>query len=257
MRSSSRLCFAVVGCLLALCLAGCASRGPHPGPGSALHGPTIAWPLAALAAAERVRLRLPLGEDEIWLATAPVQRAWAAASRLLAEHPGPPPTVVLLGDVGPNAFAMRHGDAGLVAVTLGMVELLGEDEAAWAALFGHEFAHLALRHSEIRQQRKESGEGLTAAMGLALTLVGMPFAAVVADATSAVAQRGYSRDDERAADRAAIAAMVRAGYDPAGAVRLFEKLGADSRSFSFLSTHPAGRERLQAARDAAAAPPAR
>lgn len=241
--------------LLCVSLTACATRAPRPRPAAGGAGHAIAWPLAALASVDQPRLLLSPGQDGIWLATPPLQAAWSAAGNLLAGRPHPHPQIVLLAEPTANAFAMRHGEAALVAITLGMVDALGDDEAAWAALFGHEFAHLDLRHSEVRQQRQQTGEGLSAAMGLALTLAGVPFGPVFADATSAVVERGYSRDDERAADQAGIAAMARAGYDPAGAVRLFEKLDGSGPLFAFLSTHPAGAERLDAARAAAAARP--
>lgn len=241
---------------LIACLAGCATRGDHAGRAAGGRSqPPVAWPLAALAEAHPERVLLTLGADRepVWLATPPVRSAWSAARRLLADYRAPLPGLALLSTPVPNAYAMRHGDGGIVVVTLGMVDLLGDDEAAWAALLGHELSHLALNHSEQRSQRRESGEGLSAALGFALTLAGIPLAPLFADATSVVVERGYSREDERAADRAGMAAMVRAGYDPAGAVRLFEKLAAlgGAPLFGFLNTHPAGTERLAAARQAA------
>lgn len=237
-------------------LAGCATRGERAARAAAAKPPhPVAWPLVALANSHPERVLLTRGPDQepLWLATPPVLSAWRAARRLLAEHREPLPGLALSSVPVPNAYVMRQGESGLIVVTLGMVDLLGDDEAAWAALFGHELAHLTLRHSEQRSQRREAGEGMSAALGFALTLAGIPLAPLFADATTVVVERGYSREDERDADREGMAAMVRAGYDPAGAVRLFEKLSAQGGApmFTFLDTHPAGTDRLEAARRAA------
>lgn len=248
-----RLLLAGLAVVLGGILAGCATRAERVSRAAAARPkPPVAWPLVALAEAHPERVLLTLGPDRdaLWLATPPVHSAWRAARRLLADYREPLPGLALASTPVPNAYVMRHGDTGLVVITLGMVELLGDDEAAWAALFGHELAHLSLRHNEQRSERRDTGEGVGAALGIALTLAGVPFAPLLADATAVVVERGYSREDERAADRAGMAAMVRAGYDPAGAVRLFEKLSAlgSASVFGFLDTHPAGAERLEAAR---------
>ncbi|HSA88971.1 MAG TPA: M48 family metalloprotease, partial [Burkholderiales bacterium] len=51
----------------------------------------------------------------------------------------------------PNAFSTPTSKAGpLVGLNLGMVELLGDDGDAYAAVLGHEYAHLTLRHRDAR-----------------------------------------------------------------------------------------------------------
>lgn len=255
----------IVLLLLVIVLAACATRSeirasrPAPAPGQAApqgaghaagHGPPAAWPLAALAAVERPRIGLRSPSGERWLDTAPLRHAWAAAVRVQAVVPEVRPGFVVVDGDTPNAFALRHDDGDLVAITVGMVGLLGDDEAVWAALIGHELAHITLRHRETRQQRRQDSESAGAIVGILLTAIGLPLAPLFADAASAVAEKGYSRDDERAADEAGIAYMQRAGYAPDGAVRLFDKLGgaAGTPLFSFLSTHPGSAERLAAAR---------
>jgi predicted Zn-dependent protease len=254
--------------LLAGLLAGCASRSElraqrqsPPAPPAATapaHGQRAAWPLAALAAVPHPRIGLNGPAGERWLDTGSLRSAWAAAGRLLAAVPGARPEFVLVDGDGPNAFALRHENRDLIAVTVGMSELLGEDEPAWAALLGHELAHLNLRHREGRQQRRQETEGIGAVASILLTVIGLPLAPLFTDAASAMAEKGYNRDDERAADEAGITYMQRAGYPPAGAVRLFEKLAgaADGPLLGFLSTHPGSRERLDAARALAQAAPA-
>lgn len=246
----------VIALLALLALTGCASRSEtraNRPPPAAGHASRAAWPLAALAAVEHPRIGLQTSAGERWLATAPLRHAWSAAGRLLAETPEIRPEFVVIESDGPNAFTMRHENRDLIGITLGMVALLGEDEPAWAALLGHELAHIRLRHRESRQQRRQESENNGALASILLTAIGLPLAPLFADAASAVAEKGYSRDDERDADEAGMAYMQSAGYEPTGAVRLFEKLGAAGATplFDFLSTHPGSAERVAAARERA------
>lgn len=56
----------------------------------------------------------------------------------------------------------------------------------------------------------------------------------------------YSRNQELEADRLGLDYMARAGYDPRGAVALWEKMGqAGGQPPAFLSTHPAPRQRIE------------
>lgn len=55
----------------------------------------------------------------------------------------------------PNAFASPADDGRpVVGITLGMLDLVGLDSDAYAALLGHEFAHLSLHHSATRAKRE-------------------------------------------------------------------------------------------------------
>lgn len=250
--------------LLPVALTGCAVRqhnhgqrtkggGPGTTVARAPHALPFAWPLATLAAVDRPRIGLPTRHGERWLETATIRSAWAAVQRVAAANPGAAPDYVLVDDPAPNAFAQSHGGRQLIGITVGMVLLLGEDEAAWAALIGHELAHLNLRHSEVQSQRQQDTDSIGAVAGILLTAIGLPLAPLLTDAATNVVEKGYSRDDERAADEAGIGYMRRAGYAPEGAVRLFEKLGGKggSRLFGFLSTHPDSADRAAAAREVA------
>ena len=73
---------------------------------------------------------------------------------------------------------------------------------------------------------------------------------IVADAAGTLVERSFSRDDERDADRAGLDYARRAGLDARGALRLQQLLRSTQRdaSFSFLSTHPSGQERIDSIR---------
>ncbi|HEX9185270.1 MAG TPA: M48 family metalloprotease [Burkholderiales bacterium] len=168
---------------------------------------------------------------------------------------------LMLTDYGgrsPNALATRSRQGVLVALNLAMLELMGDDADALAAVLGHEYAHLALHHGEIRREREEAMVGLGTILGLALagrrharTAMGTAQFGITA------ISRSYSRDEERAADAHGLRYAVAAGYSAQGGVRAWERMAAKGNSFymPFLATHPATGERLQDMRALASAMP--
>lgn len=153
----------------------------------------------------------------------------------------------LCSDAEPNAFATIVEGKNVVALTLGMGKLLGNDMDAFAAILGHENAHLTLGHHRETQTREaiiglaqlfgsiamesliQSGGG-GAGWGSRLTALG-----------ASLVSTAYSRENETEADRQGIRYTIAAGYDPQGAIRLHQKL--DSRG-GFLSTHPGSQQRV-------------
>lgn len=157
---------------------------------------------------------------------------------------------VVLASGRPNAYAYWNGERGAVAITLGMMELLADDVDAWAALLGHELAHLTQNHRRQREARQGSRDTGASLIGLALGVAGIPVGDLITTATATVMNRASSRDDEREADRLGLEYARRAGFDPDGAARLFTRLvesGGES-GLKFLSTHPAGAERIETMR---------
>lgn len=210
------------------------------------------WPLEQIAQAPTDRALLAAeGRHVALVDTAHLRAAWTAAQRLLRDMPENERPILLLAEgSAPNAFVMHIRGRAHVAANLGMLALLADDEAAWAALYGHEFAHIERRHREIRSERKASAQTTSDLIGLALAVAGIPLGDLIADSATTLVERGYSRDEEREADRLGLRAMQRAGYDPHGAIRLQEKLAAagSGARLSFLSTHPGGEERVAAMR---------
>lgn len=157
-------------------------------------------------------------------------------------------------DAAPNAFA--SGDVSgkgrpVISITLGMLDLVGADMDAYAAIIGHEYAHLALHHGETRQQRRTVSQAASTALGFLLSAAGVPLGGTVADFGVTAVERIYSRDEETQADRQGYGYLVAAGYDPAGAVRLWEKMqtrqSANSGfSIPFLASHPVNEDRIAA-----------
>ena len=155
--------------------------------------------------------------------------------------------VNLLGSKQVNAFCMPGGKIAFYSGILTELKLT-DDEVA--AVMGHEIAH-ALREHSREQFGKSTATNIGARLG------GAALSAILGidpRVTDTVAQYGaqfaslkYSRDDEREADLIGLDLAARAGYDPRAGVVLWQKMASLNKSqpMAFLSTHPAGAERIQ------------
>ncbi|TAN73066.1 MAG: hypothetical protein EPN14_10045 [Gallionella sp.] len=168
------------------------------------------------------------------------ERVENAAGSLRAE-------LLLAEGSEPNGFSFVSQRGPAIAVNIGMVNLIGQDGDAMAALMGHELAHLHLNHGRLRQSREESRMAASVTLSFALGMFGIPFPPEVADVATTPVANKFSREEEREADRLGVEYMVRAGFDPSGSVRLQEKLGAVSSGhlLPFLSSHPSSYERVE------------
>jgi predicted Zn-dependent protease len=150
----------------------------------------------------------------------------------------------------PNAFALPGGH---VYVSRGLLALVNsEDELAGA--LGHEMGHVEARHAIKRSQVSvamapvQIAAGLT---GLAASIISHDLGSGISNAPQ-YALAPYSRDQEREADRIGQDIAARAGYDARGLSMLLatmsrqEKMMGGAASDSFLETHPATPERVQA-----------
>ncbi|MDH4285722.1 MAG: M48 family metalloprotease [Gallionellaceae bacterium] len=145
----------------------------------------------------------------------------------------------------PNGFSFIYHDKPRIAINIPMINLIGEDEDAMAALIGHELAHLYLEHGKKQVKREENLVVTSTIISLALGLAGIPMGP--SDLATTTLSRKYSREDEREADAEGVKYMLLAGFSPCGATRLQEKLGAISPGtlIPFMSTHPSNSERAE------------
>jgi predicted Zn-dependent protease len=146
-----------------------------------------------------------------------------------------------------NAWCMPGGK---VAVYTGLLPI-AKDENGLAVVMGHEVAHAIAKHGNERMS-----QGLLAqfgAIGLSMALAGNPGVAsdIFMQAYGVGAQVGfllpYSRIHESEADHIGLVLMAKAGYDPRGAIALWQRMNAKggSRPPEFLSTHPAPESRIR------------
>jgi predicted Zn-dependent protease len=150
--------------------------------------------------------------------------------------------VNLLGSPELNAFCMPGGK---IAFYYGILEKLKLEDDEVAAIMGHEVAHALREHARERVGKTAVTNGLielgSAFLGLGNLGRGL------ANLGGQLLTLRFSRGDESEADLVGIELAARAGYDPAAAVRLWEKMMAASQGAppQWLSTHPANTTRIR------------
>ena len=166
-----------------------------------------------------------------------------------------PVELLIVDGKDPNAFAGkgRNGE-NIIAINLAMLDILGLDVHAAAALIGHEIAHLKLNHGDERAAQERPSGIMKVLGGVALDSLGVPAGGLISDITVTAIETKYSRDNEREADYLGAIWAVEASYAADGAARLHEAMYAKSKHAAtpFLSTHPSGPERIATLRELAA-----
>ncbi|MEN8161763.1 MAG: M48 family metallopeptidase [Myxococcota bacterium] len=139
----------------------------------------------------------------------------------------------------PNAFALPGGN---VLVTRALLERAGsENEVAF--VLAHELGHV-----EARDPLRGLGRGVLVA--LALSLLGVSDGAAVAGSAAALGERAFSRDQESAADRFALARVYAEYGHVAGASDFLRRLpdagpaNVADRAAGWLATHPRSDRRV-------------
>lgn len=197
---------------------------------------------------ERIRSDVPESSDQNFQDT--VQ---ALSSRLIKAAGDAPSNweVVAFESDQVNAFALPGGRIG---VYRGLYEL-AESPDELAAVIGHEIGHLQANHVRermgnaraqnvlqrvvaffLRQSDIEFDEEIMAALGLGLRYgVALP----------------YGRQQELEADRLGLVLMSEAGFQPAAAIHLWERMqdAQPNRPPELLSTHPAPQQRIRELRE--------
>ena len=146
-----------------------------------------------------------------------------------------------------NAWCMPGGK---VAVYSGLIDQLQITDDELAGVMGHEIAHALREHG-----REKVGQttGLNVAAALGGALIGAYFGVDAGIGQSMIGSVGdfafmrpNSRQMEQEADRIGVELAARAGYDPAAAISLWEKMGSVSggQSPQWLSTHPSHESRI-------------
>jgi metalloendopeptidase OMA1, mitochondrial len=139
-----------------------------------------------------------------------------------------------------NAMVLPNGK---ITVFTGLLPIV-KNEAGLAAVLGHEVAHVVARHSAERLSQKLLASTVVAAADAYASAKNSSNAAAVSAAIGLGAQYGvllpFSREHESEADRIGLIFMAKAGYDPAEAIGVWERMeqaGGGGR-WEFLSTHP-------------------
>lgn len=156
-----------------------------------------------------------------------------------------------------NAFCLPGGK---VAVFTGILKVT-QNEDALATVMGHEIAHATSGHGNERISQGQLAEMLVSGAGAFVGLADLSdesknllLKGLNAGATVGVLMP-YSRKHESEADEIGLLFLVRAGYDPNEAPKLWDRMaelsGGESTGFlaNFLSTHPAPAERAKRLRE--------
>jgi len=154
--------------------------------------------------------------------------------------------VNLLNSPQINAFCMP---GGRVAFFTGIIDKLKLSDDEIAAVMGHEMAHALREHGRERMAKagatsiaaRLGGAALSAWLGIDPRLT-----TGATDTAGQLLVLKFSRGEEKEADLVGLDIAARAGFDPRAGVGLWRKMAAlDQRTpITFLSTHPAGRDRI-------------
>jgi predicted Zn-dependent protease len=157
-----------------------------------------------------------------------------------------PFTFQVIQDDVPNAFALP---GGFIFVNTGLIKIASEEDE-FAGAIAHEIAHVAARHMTCQATKQQLAS--IASIPVSILLGGGWAGYAGRQAMGMVIPTAFlkfSRADESEADYLGTQYLYAAGYDPNGAVSIFEKLealqktrpGFASRVFS---THPMDATRI-------------
>jgi predicted Zn-dependent protease len=199
--------------------------------------------LAQMGAETWRELRAEVPASQNAEAQARTQRVARRVLEAAGKDPGQWEVAVFAADEA-NAFTLPGNKIGVYE---GMLRVAADD-AQLAAVMAHEVAHLEAGHPG---ERMSTDVATQLGVDLASILLGGD-PGVTAALLGAGARYGltlpYSRNQELEADRLGLRYMAEAGYDPRAAIELWRRMSeaGGGRAPSFLSTHPAPDERIEA-----------
>jgi predicted Zn-dependent protease len=160
---------------------------------------------------------------------------------------------LLRADNIPNAFCLPNGR---IAIYTGILPIT-QNEDGLAVVMGHEVAHATLRHggkrmtqgmlTQVAMTAVDAGMGLTqmsdGARGNVMAVLGV--------GANVGVLLPFSREHETEADVEGLRYLIRAGYDPNEAPKLWERMAqlGGSSGPAWLSTHPASADRAAKLRE--------
>lgn len=144
-----------------------------------------------------------------------------------------------------NAFCLPGGK---IAVYTGLFPT-AQNEAALAAVMGHEVAHATMHHGAERMSQQLTLAGLSLAADMSMG--DSKYRDIALGVFGIGAQFGiilpFSRKHESEADAVGLKYAAKAGYNPEAAIGLWERMGAAGKSPpEFMSTHPDPSNRREA-----------
>jgi predicted Zn-dependent protease len=159
----------------------------------------------------------------------------------------------VIDDSALNAFAVPGGYVYLHSGTILAVSSVDE----LAGVIGHEIAHIKQHHYARMRKKSQIPDLLVGLAGMAAAVATKePGILLATQAANVAMQLRYSREFEAEADQFGSIFMVRAGYDPAGITRFFERVLEEQKRYPndippYLYSHPDVRDRIAAVEIAA------
>jgi len=146
----------------------------------------------------------------------------------------------------PNAFALP---GGYIFIYTGLLKMADEEDE-FAGAVAHEIAHVAARHMTCQATKGDIANIAMIPVSILLGGWGGVAARQAANIGIPTAFLSFSRKDESEADFLGVQYMYAAGYDPTGAISIFEKLEALERRKpgtiqKIFSTHPMDATRIE------------
>jgi len=156
-----------------------------------------------------------------------------------------PFTFMVIQDDSLNAFALP---GGFIFVNTGLIRIADEEDE-FAGAIAHEIAHVAARHMTRQATKSQLANLATIPLGGVLGGWGGYAARQAAGIGIPATFLKFSRSDESEADYLGVQYMYNAGYDPNGAISIFEKMESLRRSkpgimAKVFSTHPPDADRI-------------
>lgn len=150
-----------------------------------------------------------------------------------------------------NAFAMAGGKVGVFS---GLYKIIDNDDQL-ASVLAHEISHVTAKHIHQRLSQEllvntGGAVGSVALMGSGMNILSAEAVQAVYGLSTNVTGLAFDRAKEKEADYIGLIYMAKAGYNPEEAVKVLEKLDAETSSSgkdlppAFLSTHPSNPERI-------------
>lgn len=167
----------------------------------------------------------------------------------VSDRPDLPYEFVVLNNDAVNAWALPGGK---IAINRGLLTRLNS-ESELAAVLGHEIVHAAARHGAKQMDKQLILGGGVALLGIGLAQHDQRDLLLGGAAVgSQLVMSRYGRDQELESDSYGIKYMVKAGYDPQGAVeiqRMFLAMagGGNTNFFTqMFASHPPSQARVDA-----------